>query len=91
MAHITEFKIEGLAGRKETIRKKLGWSFKRGRIDYRPDFYFISTQFKQQIVKAAELAKKTLWVGRWRPIVKCLMINVFKRGKKEILFITRYI
>lgn len=84
------FKRYGIRDTESIIRKKLGWSFKKSRIDYKPVFYFISSQFKKDILEKARNVEKRRRVGRYRPKIKCLLINVFKRGKKEILIIARY-
>lgn len=75
----------------DALKRKLNINYKNLRIDYKPRFYFISTQFKQKVIKSAEQIAKKRWVGRWRPTVQCILVNIFKRGKKEILVITRYV
>lgn len=75
----------------DALKKKLKINYKSLKIDYKPRFYFISTQFKQKVIKSAEQLPKKRWVGRWKATVQCILLNVFKRGKKEILVVTRYV
>ena len=75
-------------GIKQVIKKELNLNYKTLRIDYKPDFYFISTQFPEKVLRDAEKINKD--IARWKRVkVKCIMINIFKRGKREILIITR--
>jgi|GEM_PF-4875654 len=70
------------------LKKELKLDYKKLRIDYKPDFYFISTQFPEKVLKDAEKIEKN--ISRWKKVkIKCLMANVFKRSKKEILVVTR--
>ncbi len=82
----------GVTNPEKTIKKKLGLDFKRlKRLNLNPEFYLISTQFQKKVIKAAEISRRKRLVKRWRPNIKCINLNVFKRGSKKFLIMTRYL
>lgn len=74
---------------KKLIKKKLGIELTR--LDYQPEFYFFSTQFQKELIEKVIKTRKDKWIKRWRPNIHCINLNLFKRGKKEILVMTRFV
>lgn len=72
-----------------TIKKKLKINLTR--VDYQPQFYLFSSQFQKKLIKKVIEAKQNRWIKRWRPKIYCININLFKRGRKEILVMTRLV